>query len=259
MESNLFLPLYGIILVLSFLSLRLAQRGSWHKKYLEYRALAETLRVQFYLSISGICYNICDGFVWSQKNEIVWIKEASSALLAGLMSEEKAAPEKVKSEWIDKQLAYHINKRKTIAASIQISSGWTNTMLVASVVIFLVLSLMEAFLPRLMSSVIPSGAFQNLLLMHEGQAIVLRGAFKIVLGVMSAIALFLSNFYGKLSLERKISDNEKMAALYHSAQKKWDEPGISRENIMLELAREEVIENGFWLSYSRDNKPDINI
>jgi hypothetical protein len=259
LESNLFLPLYGVILIISFASLRLAQKGSWHKKYLEYRALAETLRVQFYLSISGICYNICDGFVWSQKNEIVWIKEASSALLVGPPPEAKAAPEKIKEAWIDWQLDYHIKKRRTIAASIRINSGWTNAMLATSVVMYAVVCLMEAFVPIAMSSVIPSGSIKNILLMHEGQQIVLRGAFKIILGVMSAIALFLSNYYGKLSLERKISDNEKMAALYHAVQRKWDEPGTRRELIMVELAREEVVENGFWLSYSRDNKPDISI
>lgn len=259
LESDLFLPLYGVILIISFVSLRLAQRGSWHKKYLEYRALAETLRVQFYLSVSGICYNICDGFVWSQKNEIVWIKEASSALLVGPPPGVTAAPEKIKEAWIDSQLDYHIKKRSTIAASIRISSGWTNAMLAASVVMFAIICLMEAFVPASMSSVIPDGSFQNILLMHEGQQIVLRGAFKIILGVISAIALFLSNYYGKLSLERRISDNEKMAALYLAAQRKWDEPGTRRELIMVELAREEVVENGFWLSYSRDNKPDISI
>ncbi len=259
LESNLFLPLYGVILIISFAALRLAQKGSWHKKYLEYRALAETLRVQFYLSISGICCNICDSFVWSQKNEIVWIKEASSALLVGPPPEVKAAPEKIKEAWIDRQLDYHVKKRRTIAASIRMNSGWTNALLAASVVLYAVVCLMEALAPAAMSSVIPSGSFKNILYMHEGQQIVLRGAFKIILGVMSAIALFLSNYYGKLSLERKISDNEKMAALYHAAQRKWDEPETRRELIMVELAREEVVENGFWLSYSRDNKPDISI
>lgn len=180
-------------------------------------------------------------------------------MLVGPPSEVKASPEKVKEAWIDRQLDYHIKKRRRIAASIRMNSGWTNSMLAASVAMYAIICLMEAFVPESMSSMIPSGSFQNILVMHEAQQIVLRGAFKIILGVMSAIALFLSNYYGKLSLERKISDNEKMAALYHAAQRKWDEPGTQRELIMIELAREEVVENGFWLSYSRDNKPDISI
>ena len=95
--------------------------------------------------------------------------------------------------------------------------------------------------------------------MHEGQEIMLRGVFKILLGIFSAVTLFLANYYGKLFLNRKLSDHKKMANLYKIAQKKWGDPCISKEKLLFELAKEEIIENGIWLSYCRDNAPSVNL
>ena len=44
-----------------------------------------------------------------------------------------------------------------------------------------------------------------------------------------------------------------MVALYQQALEKWNMPEVSYERVARELAREEIIENGVWLSYSRHN------
>jgi len=96
-------------------------------------------------------------------------------------------------------------------------------------------------------------------MIHEGQEVLLRGVFKILLGIISAVTLFLANYYGKLSLKRKLSDHEKMAKLYKAAQLRWDDPCIAKEKLLIELAEEEIIENGVWLSYCRDNTPGVSL
>jgi hypothetical protein len=93
--------------------------------------------------------------------------------------------------------------------------------------------------------------------MHEGQELIIRGAIKVILGGASAVTLFLANYYGKLSIERKAADHKKMQALYSMAQEKYNEAGIPKDKLLWELAREEIIENGNWYSYCQDNAPGI--
>jgi hypothetical protein len=56
----------------------LASRGHWHSMYLEYRALAEGLRVQFYWAVGGVTSEIStkfahDNFLQKQDAELAWI------------------------------------------------------------------------------------------------------------------------------------------------------------------------------------------
>jgi hypothetical protein len=57
----------------------LAKRKGWHRKYLDYRTLAEGLRVQFYLSAAGITNDneskfTHDNFLQTQDPELGWIR-----------------------------------------------------------------------------------------------------------------------------------------------------------------------------------------
>jgi hypothetical protein len=80
-----------------------------------------------------------------------------------------------------------------------------------------------------------------------------------VLGGISAITLFISGYYGKLSFERKSFDHEKMVLLYSAANSQFDNEYFDRTKLFLELAREEIIENGNWFSYCRENPPSFNV
>lgn len=257
MESNLFLLAYGGLLMLSAGVFSAVKKRDWHKKYLEYRALAETLRVQFYLYISGIDQSICEAFTWSQKNEIIWVKKAVLALSVGYKPDFTAAPERIKAAWIESQMAYHLKKLAQTEIRKRINANTAMGILFFSIVVYTVIVGLEFSFPGLMQSIVPMAKFKTLFAMHAGQEIILRSVLKILLGVFSAVTLFLSNYYGKLSINRQASDHEKMTELYKTALQKWEIPGINKEKLLIELAREEIVENGIWLSYSRDNTPSI--
>jgi hypothetical protein len=58
---------------------KLAVRGAWHRKYLDYRTLAEGLRVQFYWAAAGVTSgNVTkfahDNFLQMQDTELGWIR-----------------------------------------------------------------------------------------------------------------------------------------------------------------------------------------
>ena len=85
-----------------------------------------------------------------------------------------------------------------------------------------------------------------------------RTLLKILLGTISAVTLFIANFYGRLSLSRTRSDHQKMERFYEKMSALLLEQGQT-ERLLTVLAREELIENGNWCSYQRDNKPDLSI
>ncbi len=53
-ESKILLMFYMLILFISLIVYYFLQTKRWFGKYLSYRALAETLRVRFYLALAGV-------------------------------------------------------------------------------------------------------------------------------------------------------------------------------------------------------------
>ena len=94
---------------------------------------------------------------------------------------------------------------------------------------------------------------------HSGQAITLRNLMKILLGGISAMAVFFANYYGKLSLDRRSIDHDKMIALYTTAKERYESGPEKHTEIFLALAREEIIEIGNWVSYCQGNAPSFQI
>lgn len=101
-----------------------AKRGSWHRRYLDYRALAEGLRVQYYWAAAGVTTDneskfAHDAFLQTQDPELGWIRNVMR--IAGTRSD--AAPNRkpegiayVLREWIGDQgsgqLGYFRSKAK---------------------------------------------------------------------------------------------------------------------------------------------------
>jgi hypothetical protein len=101
----------------------LAQRRDWHRKYIDYRALAEGLRVQAFwrragLSMTGDPEFAHDNFMQKQDVELGWIRnvmrQVGLLLLPGIEDPERALDEVIE-DWVGQpgqsgQLAYYERK-----------------------------------------------------------------------------------------------------------------------------------------------------
>jgi hypothetical protein len=260
MEADVFLIVYGGILLLAGSVYFRSARGQYHRKYLEYRVLAEILRNQFYLSLTGIPDAVCDYLAWPHEQANAWIRQAVSAAVAGSEKETAMDPQQIRGYWIDGQYAYHKQALAKDRKKDGLNNRITRIMMGAALTIFLVVVVMESWYKPIMQMVIPvASPLRAILMMHVEQDLTVRGTFKIMLGLISSVTLFLANYYGKLSLGRKITDHEKMIARLHRAKVLLDTHGVPWETVYRELAKESIIENGEWLSYSRDQPPTVNI
>ncbi|MCR5072409.1 MAG: hypothetical protein K6A39_01100 [Clostridiales bacterium] len=234
----------GAMLLAAWLCQRYAVRSACQRLYLECRALAESIRVQLFLRYAGSDRNVPDLLSWSQREETPWILTSLSALHIGPAPETQHP---VRDCWPEDQKAYHLRAGIKASASLTVSERTVRTALLISVVMYLLAVLFELL----------SGGKLLKPRFPVADPEIWRTVLKIVMGSISAITLFIANYFGKQSLQRKASDHSKMAQFYSVISERLSLCGQTDE-LLTALAREELIENGNWVSYERDNTPDIS-
>ena len=235
----------GAMLAAAWLCMRRAARSACHRRYIEYRALAESCRVQAFLRYAGSALQASDVFSWMQQAETAWIPDALCALAVGPIPGETRD---IRSCWVGVQEAYHKKAAGNARRQADGSDRVVHVALIVSVSLYVAALIFElAAGGKLARPVFPVADPE-----------VYRTILKIVLGSISAATLFISNYYGRLSLPRKLSDHTKMERFYARIGDQLTLRGQT-EDLLALLAREELIENGNWCSYQRDNSPDLSV
>ncbi len=111
-ELDLAAPLiFGFLaaLVSAFVIAKIARRRQWHRKYLDYRVLAEGLRVQYYWAIAGVHGEghtkfAYDNFLRQRDMELGWIRNVMR--VAGTLSD--AQPRTEDKEGLDFSICHWI-------------------------------------------------------------------------------------------------------------------------------------------------------
>lgn len=224
--------------------LRFARRSDCHNRYIGFRSLAEGLRVQAFLRYAGCKTEAAVLLPWSQQEQNPWIAGAIRASAVG------GAPQngnEIRRCWVEAQRAYHERAAKKSRAQFKKSKTVVRVALILSISLYVVTLLLEL----LGGSILPV----RLLPFETGGV---RTAMNFILGGLSAATLFISNYYGRLSLSRAVDDHKKMARFYARLSDRLALFGQS-EQVLVLLAREELIENGNWRSYRQDNAPELNL
>ena len=235
----------GAMLLAAWGCQRYAVRSDCHRRYIEYRALAECLRVQTYLRYAGSRVLSSELLSWTQQEETAWILDALCALTIGNVPGEA---HDIRSCWVEAQREYHQKAAKSVGEKLSASDRTVRFALLLSVGLYLLGVGYELFCGGLIFR--PSVAVADVELW--------RTVLKILMGTISAVTLFVANFYGRLSLPRMLSDHRKMERFYARMSAEIERYGQT-EVLLTVLAREELTENGNWCSYQRDNTPDISL
>ncbi len=148
-------PGYMLAFLLFFLlaagAQTLAKRKAWHRKYLDYRTLAEGLRVQFYLAAAGITSDneskfTHDNFLQTQDPELGWIRNVMRVAGTRCDADHQVTPEGldfVIREWIGDdatgQLGYYQRKAAQWIEKNHLTERLSRVSLITSVLVILVL------------------------------------------------------------------------------------------------------------------------
>lgn len=229
----------GVVLALAWQCRRYAVRSDCHRRYIEYRELAECLRVQAYLRYAGSALDVKNIFPASQQDDKPWIY---AALCGVSIYPADGGAADILSDWVLAQRDYHHSARSRTARDKARNDRLVRIAFVLSVCLYAVLIAGDLF----------RASFEP----HSFE--LWRMVIKVALGSVSVGTLFLSNYYGKLSLTRKLADHERMERFFGRMAAQLCACGQTDELLEM-LAREELIENSNWCAYQSDNAPTFEL
>ncbi len=231
-----------IMIILLIYVYNYANKQKSHEKYLEYRLLAESLRIQYFLKKAGVKKNVSDIMPWFIKIGIPWIDEVLSGL-PKIQNNEKTS---ILNCWIRHQEEYHNQAHLSSRKQKERNDYIEKIALIITILGYIATVIFECY-------VLFYSPFDGVVTHWS------RATLKIIIGVMSVITIFLSNYYGKMSLSSRIEEHRRMSLLYEKAKNEMLLKRDESEELIISLAREFLIENATWYAHQKGNKIDLNI
>ena len=227
---------YAALMIAGAVIIRISNKNKHHENYINYRLLAEVARVQLVLDGAGIMKNAAEYFSYTMKDDTAWIRDliANADHIANRLTSEE-----LKELWLNDQHDYHVNAEKKVSKQLRTNDRTSAAVKLAVIVIVVIACIIEC---------IP-----DIDIMSMPGRITIKGGVLIAVGLLSMISFFLSSYYGKLNLERKRNDHIKMAKLYKEVLDNTKDSLLTEETIE-KTAREEILENGNWYSYMKENR-----
>ncbi len=225
----------------------LGQRRGWHRKYLDYRTLAEGLRVQFYWAVAGVANeNVSkfahDNFLQTQDSELGWIRNVMR--VAGTRcdvqpNKAQAGLDFVLGEWIGDedsgQLGYFAKKAVERIARNRLTERLGRLSLLTSVAVVLSFVVMGSGMPE---------AWISPLTVAMGTLLLLYG---------------IRQGYGYATAEKDlIKQYQFMHRIFRNARlrlDKTDDP-VEQRLILRALGGSALDEHAEWLLMHRDRSVD---
>jgi len=178
-ELMIYPYLFFILLVLAVVYVE--RRAGWERRYLEYRVLAEGLRVQFWWNVSGVVMEnpsrfSHDRFLRHQDLELGWIRNvmryAGRRADARLGDDEHTDIELAVREWVRDQASYYSVKSAQRSSSNRITSALMLVTFVAGLIVAVVLALFQFQITSPWSNILVAlmGLFPALAAVRQGYA-----------------------------------------------------------------------------------------
>jgi uncharacterized membrane protein HdeD (DUF308 family) len=220
-----------------------ARARSWHRKYLDYRTLAEGLRVQFYWAMAGISQDDLatfshDTFLRLQDPEVGWIR--NTMRIAGTVNDARphrdtAALLRVIEEWVGDadsgQLGYYRGKSRDRTRRHRVTQALGRLSLVTSAAIVVLFLVARETIP------------ENLI----DPLMVLMGVTLLLFGVRHA--------YAYATAERElIKQYQFMLRIFANARKRLLESDSEyrKRQVLMALGSSALDEHAQWILMHRD-------
>jgi hypothetical protein len=251
-ENQGVLLTYLTILLGSLVLYRLLYTKVWFVKHLQYRALAETLRVSFYLCLAGVGRSVdaaevmalsgiegFEGFGWIGyvlKN-VAPVSSAPAPLLDPRLSEY------VRTAWVDDQYRYFSRKVRQLEHNNKRISRWQLTALVVTVFVLVMRLLFSHSLRSVY--VTPGVPLTNLLMLIAGVTALFLGAWKLHQSKMASRELIWQYKNQLAHFSRSSAELERTTT------------PARRAEILVELGKRSLMESYLWTihRYHREHAP----
>jgi hypothetical protein len=229
-ETPYLLAGYAAILVGLWVIYALAvRRFDLHGRYLDYRALAEALRVQFYWRLAGIPLNVSDFYLRRQAGQLSWIRHA--ARVCNIGSQRRASDsdiEVVRRHWIDGQADFFERSAKREERQFK-RWNWLITVLYATGIVVAA----EVALAMILGATVDKQRLDFVI---------------VVMGLLPALAASIGFVLERRALEAHVQQYAGMKDLFQKAKNALSRAADAAEKrkILEEIGKEALAENGDW-------------
>lgn len=268
MGSTVMLPVYLVIFTITCLIYYLGNSKQSHRKFIEYRGLAEGLRVRFYWEMAGLSDTVSVHYLSGFYDDLTWIKLALDKRIITVDHDQplsRAWINNLQQRWIEGQLHYFNLKTSGTSKVLAFRQKVMNILFITTIVLTALLAVLE-FIPW--GRPMLDHAWVNHI---DG-----RKGFNISIAVLAAITAMISNYNHKLALPEIARDYEGMQRNFAFALIKFRE--VEREiekamdmddeasfnasefklkKICLELGKRSLNENERWMMIQRDRQVDL--
>lgn len=226
----------------------------YNNKSLDYRALAEGLRVQIFWHLSGLIDSVADHYLRKQRGELVWIRSAIRAVNLYDWVENVDSIDNVYSHWVEHQHNWfssnapknhlHAKKMRLIINNLFFSGA-----------ILVIIMLLGQFT----NTIQPGSIWQHILIL--------------LIALIPATGALLHHYTEKMAFEEHAKQYERMATLFAKASKTQEkiivklhqaDPELKKiyqkeaQNRLIELGKEALEENGDWVLLHRKKPLELS-
>lgn len=212
------------------------------EQFIEWRVLAEGLRVQFFWCALGLKYVASDYYRTNRLGDVDWISQSIRNLM--MVTELSAKPDVswVKQAWVADQAKYFDKAKNRDLAKI---NKWNKAVLmtfgcaIGMTIVTLAADLLEL-----------DGLWLNIMVLISGMSF-----------VVSALA---KAFMSQMGFEENVSRYERAAAIFNYAEQQiaraiaQGDESLAQE-LLKTLGWEALYENAAWLQMNRTNEFEVNI
>ena len=254
-----FLFLYLTFLIIAYITWYYrATRRHYKNKYLDYRAIAEGLRVQFFWRLAGLSDSVANHYLRKQKSELDWIR--NSMRTANLLCEvNNSANDKEQSphsfgdirddcyrlllkHWVDPQRKYFTTATRRDHDKRETNERWVHVCLLLGIGVATLLLIMQ-----LASWFLHSPHLEPELL---------QSSFIVIMSLLLVLAALRESYADKMAFAEQVKQYQRMSRLYEIAFQRLQaflEQGKPQdaERVIRELGEEALAENGDWVLLHR--------
>lgn len=265
-SKSFVLLLFPVILGFGYLYFLRINKKNHETKYLDYRVLAEGLRVQFFWKYMSAPENAHESYQRKYKGEIGWIAQAirNASLSANIEQlflnngDKCSVLETVRFHWVDNQKTYLEKKvQKNIHESDR-QERITKRFFVAAFIFVLLLFIMKAV------DLYKDGSFVNIMDMADIKDWGIYSVILVLVDTCLAIGAGYQAWVEKRAFADEVKQYQRMESLFMRGSSVISE--LLKENkldaaekVLIEIGKEALTENGDWLMLQRSRPLEMPI
>jgi hypothetical protein len=264
-EEHWLLAIYLLLTAGAYLWInRRAKRNDYQNKYQDYRALAEGMRVQFFWRVAGLRLSVADHYLRKQRSELDWIcsgirawnlagEIASAGSVGSVETKRDRNLELLLEHWVRAQSRFFGNAAKRDRHKLERYEPYVGVLLRIGIVVTVIVTL---------ALLVPHHWQDEAKELVENHHNGIHGLLLTLISLPPIGAALLHGYIEKRALSEHFKQYSRVGIVFSTAQQRLgqmikEKQFEGAENLIEELGKEALEENGDWVLLHRERPLEV--